>query len=134
MTYKCGKQYRFICVFGKKYKAARLAYFWMVGRWPEPYVDHIDGDGMNDAWANLREATPSQNQINRVSNKGTTQYRGVFRTKKSRNFQVQIQVNRKRYYLGGFQKVEDAARAYDDAAVKYHGSFARLNFPERYEG
>lgn len=92
-------------------------------------VDHIDGDGLNNTRANLRFASSFQNSFNRrkgISN--TSGYKGVTWNKKCQKWQVQIEANGKCYYLGVFDDVEDAARAYDAAAILHHGEFAYLNF------
>ena len=52
-------------IFYKSKPAHHMAFMWMKGRWPDPEVDHQDGDGTNNRWRNLREVTRSQNQHNR---------------------------------------------------------------------
>jgi hypothetical protein len=54
-----------ICIDRKLYYAGRLAWFYMKGQWPDPEVDHKDGDKSNDTWNNLREASRWQNGTNR---------------------------------------------------------------------
>lgn len=59
-----------------------------------------------------------------------TGFKGVSTNHKYTNkFRASIYRGGKRIHLGYFGKPEDAARAYDEAAIKYHGKFARLNFP-----
>jgi hypothetical protein len=94
-------------------------------------IDHIDGDGLNNKDENLRFCTHSQNSANRVDSKNTSGYKGVVWSKAGSKWQSQIIVNRQYIYLGYFGDIEDAARAYDEAAKKYFGEFARLNFPEK---
>jgi hypothetical protein len=58
-------KYRRIGIDGVSYLSARLAFLYMTGRWPSFEIDHRDGIDHNDRWANLREATDTQNQANR---------------------------------------------------------------------
>jgi len=95
-------------------------------------VDHINHDGMDNRSGNLRAASHSENMYHRKKRSGTkhSKYKGICWRKKNRKWQVQITFEKKRIYLGSFRNEIDAARAYDRAAMKYHGEFASLNFPE----
>lgn len=93
-------------------------------------VDHIDGNPLNNKKSNLRGCTPSENQQNRnKQSNNSTGYKGVFimRNKGRKYIKAAISVKGKQYHLGVFKTKEDAARAYNEAALKYHGEFARLN-------
>jgi hypothetical protein len=93
-------------------------------------VDHADGDGLNNRWANLRLCNHAQNIANANRPLGTSGYRGVTYAKRSGNWAAQITTNGSpRRGLGRFSTAADAARAYDDAAFAAWGAFARLNFP-----
>jgi hypothetical protein len=95
-------------------------------------VDHINGDGLDCRKANLRLCTHSQNMANREKPKTvrpTSQYKGVYYKVSERKWVAQIMINYKHKYLGSFKNEEDAARAYDTAAVEAWGEFARINFP-----
>jgi hypothetical protein len=95
-------------------------------------VDHRNGDSLDNRRANLRLATHSQNIHNRrkIKTKTASIYIGVFFDKRMDKWGAKIRFQNKRIYLGSFKSEIDAAKAYDAAAKKHHGDFARLNLPE----
>lgn len=93
-------------------------------------VDHINGNGLDNRRSNLRPATRAQNCANmRRSKANTSGYKGVSWHKGGRKWHAQIRGDAKREHLGLFTDPADAAKAYDNAARRLHGEFARLNFP-----
>lgn len=104
---------------------------WLMGVTdPKVEVDHIDGDGLNCQDENMRVCTHAENMFNRGKQKNnTTGYKGVS-LGKSGKFQAYIKVNKVMKHLGFYDDIITAARVYDDAAKKYHGRFASLNFAE----
>lgn len=95
-------------------------------------VDHINHDTRDNRLANLRVCTHSENLRNMVSiARSSSEYKGVSYYKRDKNFSAQIQVLGRKKHLGYFQLAKDAAVAYDDAAKKYFGQFAHLNFKEK---
>jgi hypothetical protein len=93
-------------------------------------VDHIDLNGLNCQRSNMRWATRSQNLANkRKTAQNTSGYKGVSRRARDRRWIATIYVENRPIYLGSFETREEAADAYDDAARKHYGQFARLNFP-----
>lgn len=94
-------------------------------------VDHINGDGLDNRRVNLRVCTHGENHINSsVQKRCASGYKGV-EILLNGVFRAYVSVKRVKHYLGTFLTAEDAARARDAAAVKYHGEFARLNFPQK---
>lgn len=107
----------------------------------EVLVDHKDGNGLNNRDYNLRVATSAQNQWNRIpAGNGSSQYKGVAWHKRDKVWQAQLMYLGKMVWLGNFKPEVinnidvgeiAAAKAYDKAALKYFGTFAYLNFPEK---
>ncbi len=121
--------YRLIKLNGRAYRGSRLAWLYMTGEWPECLVDHKDTDRQNDAWANLRAATDTQNQHNastqrnkKVPFKGVHLKSDARRTKK---FGATIRVGGTLKHLGYFEHPEEAHAAYSRAAAVNFGQFAR---------
>lgn len=97
------------------------------------YVDHINGNKLDGRRSNLRGCTHSQNLMNRGKTRiNTSGYKGVEATRFGR-WAARIRYNGVRLNLGNYLVKEDAARAYDRAALIYHGEFAHLNFPDEKE-
>lgn len=93
-------------------------------------VDHMDGDGLNNKRSNLRACTNGENMRNaRKTANRSSQYKGVHWNKHAKKWQARIHVL-KTTHLGYFDDEETAAKAYDEAARKHYGSFARLNLAE----
>jgi len=94
-------------------------------------IDHVNLNKLDNQKSNLRFCTSSQNSIHMPKSRKTKSgFKGVFYYPwncKSRPWQVGIGVNRKYKYIGAFATVEEAAEAYNKAAIKYHGEFAYLN-------
>jgi hypothetical protein len=120
------KKYGRIVHRGKEYTMGRVAVFLMKGVWPEGEVDHINGDKYDNRWCNLRECSREENARNKSKYKtNKTGFKGVYPVGKK--YGVKIQVNGYPIYLGVFASPEMAALVYNDAAVAYHGNFAKLN-------
>lgn len=90
-------------------------------------TDHINGNTLDNRRRNLRRCTPVGNARNcRRNCRSTTGYKGV-RILKGK-WAATIRTGGQRVHLGTFSNKEDAAWAYDQAALRYHGEFAHLNF------
>lgn len=126
--------YRVIHLWGDFLYEAPLAWFFVTGEYPILMVDHKNRIRDDNRWENLRLATESLNQANvekRTFNKSG--YKGVSYQPDmlTRHWHATIKFNGKTYSLGRFESKEDAALAYDVAAIKYFGEFAHLNFPDQ---
>lgn len=100
------------------YLAHRLAWLYMTGEWPEPEVDHRDGDEGNNVWTNLREATRSEQLQNTRDRPNSSGYRGVSRFRD--RWQACICINGKRMHLGHFTDPAEAHAAYLSAKARLH--------------
>lgn len=91
-------------------------------------IDHKDGDGLNNQKINLRPCTDAQNQQNAFKRKGcSSKHKGVSWFARYGKWQCLIRPNKTKVSLGYFVHEDDAGLAYNAAAVKYYGEFARLN-------
>lgn len=87
-------------------------------------ADHVDGNGLNCQKGNLRKCTIMQNVHNtgmRKSNR--TGFVGVAFDRRIQKWVANIITNRKRAYLGSFNNKDDAADAYNNAAIESRGEF-----------
>lgn len=116
---------------GKRvYAAHRLAWLWINGEWPNGDIDHIDGTTTNNAWANLRAATESQNMMNaKIRKDNKTGIKGVhaMRRATTTRYAANVTVNRRRVRIGTFDTLEEAAEKRLAAASQVYGEFARTS-------
>ena len=90
-------------------------------------VDHINGNPLDNRRSNLRVCRQQDNQHNRASKVGSSKYKGVSWNKWQKIWEAYIVVNSKQLYLGKHKDEKQAALAYNAAAAKHFGEFARLN-------
>jgi hypothetical protein len=95
---------------------------------PKIYIDHKNGNSLDNRKGNMRLCTHQQNLCNgkKTLNK-TSVYKGVCFKKNSKKWYAQITVNGKTKYLGYFYNQLEAAKIYDIKAIEYFGEFALTN-------
>lgn len=93
-------------------------------------TDHINRNTLDNRRENLRICTRAENARNTdVYKNNKSGFRGVYWKTREKKYIAQIKVNGEIIRVGRFDSPEEAARAYDEAAVRYFGEFANLNFP-----
>ena len=99
---------------------------------PGQLVDHRNERTLDNRRSNLRLCKQAENLRNRGKTKANTSgFKGVTFRKSTGRWIAQIKANYQHYYLGVFDTAKKAAKAYDTAALRLHGEFARLNFPRK---
>ena len=94
------------------------------------FCDHINGNGLDNRRENLRICTHAENQRNSRSARGSSsQYKGISWNKRDKRWYSHIRIDDKQQHLGVFTSEVKAAKAYDAAALKHWGRFAKPNFP-----
>jgi len=121
------KKYRTITSKGIKYKTHRIAYYMHHGIDPRNnYIDHEDGNGLNNKIDNLRLATHSDNCRNRSMNENNTSgVTGVTWNKQAQKWRGSIMIDYKSIGLGYHSNIQDAMQARKEAEKKYFGEFRR---------
>jgi hypothetical protein len=93
-------------------------------------VDHANGNRWDNRRDNLRICTQGENLRNRRKWGGSSRFKGVFWDPVRRKWRVLIRCNGKTVHMGRYADEVQAAMAYDRAARRLFGVYARLNFPE----
>jgi hypothetical protein len=122
--------YRRIRVDGKYYYIHRLIWFLITSKIvpDDLFIDHIDGNRLNNDINNLRLATSLENQYNKFRQRnGSSVYKGVWYDSKKSCWKAAIRLKDTRKYIGQFESELEAAIAYDKIAIELHGRFAKLN-------
>ena len=125
---KAGSTYSGYCCIkfnGKLYKAHRLIYLMQHGELPQ-FIDHIDGNPLNNSIANLRPATKRENGYNRKLNlNNSTEVKGVTYDAATQKFRARVWANKKVHSLGLHETIENAKKALESCREQLHGEFAR---------
>lgn len=92
------------------------------------FIDHINGNGLDNRKRNLRLCTPSQNMFNRrISKSKKNGPKGLYWIKERKKWRVMISAYYERFNIGYFSSKREALIAYNEAAIRLHGKFAFLN-------
>jgi len=115
---------------GKLYRAHRLVWLYVYGKWPNK-IDHLNHIRDDNSLFNLREASSTENSRNQSKRKDNTSgYVGVTWNKARKKWKAQIRLKDTVKFLGYFQELEDAIKARKEAESKYkfhenHGKESR---------
>lgn len=121
-----GYAVRNICRNGKKTKIRMHRE--IIGTPDGMETDHINNNRLDNRRENLRICTHSQNRMNSsLQSNSTSGYKGVSYFKPAKLWKAELMLNNKHVLCKYFHSPEDAARAYNEAAKKYFGEFAKLN-------
>lgn len=91
---------------------------------PNQLIDHEDGDGLNNRRSNLRVATSADNAHNQKAQGGKST-KGVSLHRATGKWSAQIRVNKVKQHLGLFDSQDAAQAAYNEAAKRFFGAFAK---------
>lgn len=119
---------RLLLPYGKGQRQPILMHRLILGFPESTDIDHWDHDGTHNWRSNLRVCSRKQNQGNRIlTQRNTSGFKGVYQCCRKGDWVAQIVRSNKAYYLGRADTPEDAARIYDEAALKHFGEFALTN-------
>lgn len=120
--------YLYIKIFQKIYLAHRLAFLFMNEQYPDFMVDHINGDRTDNRWCNLRPASGAQNNANSATRKNSVSgLKGVSWFRHQEKWRARIRSNGKQATIGYFDCPAAAHFAYQVAADKLFGEYARAS-------
>lgn len=118
-TINTSPRYRVIGM-GRLIAAHRIAWAIQHGKWPEGYIDHINGDPLDNRIVNLRDVSNQENQRNcRLSTANKTGVTGVVPSTNGRKWMAKIRVNGRKHHLGTFSTIEEAAAARAQANKRF---------------
>lgn len=118
--------YRHGKIFGKLYRAHRVAWAIVTGDWPDNEIDHINGDRTDNRMNNLRAATRAENARNSgIRSDNTSGHKGVRWINTRRKWGARIRISGSNKHLGYFESYEAACASYSWAVEKYFGEFGR---------
>lgn len=125
---KSGLTYLSMEYKGKQYLVHRLVFLDMTGSFPDGDVDHIDGNGLNNRWNNLRIVNAIENGKNRrLNDNNVSGYQGVSFYNLTNKWRAAISIDGKKKHLGYFDTFEEAKerRVKAEKEFNYHENHGR---------
>lgn len=120
--------YNSITIDQTKYPAHRLAWLYEYGEFPTGLIDHINQTKKNNRIENLRICDKSQNAANsKIRSDNKSGYKGVSWNKRDQKWEAYATHKSKKFNLGCFSDIIDAAKAYNGKALDLFGEYALLN-------
>ncbi len=121
-TIKTNTGYGKIFVGGRVLQSHRVAWYLYYGKMPKQYIDHVNGDKLDNRIKNLREVTKRENSqnIKKPYPKNKCGYLGVCRTNKSLSYSAAIRIKGKTTHIGVFKTAIEAHEAYLKVKRKHH--------------
>lgn len=120
--------YRVVCIYGKKYKVARIIWFYFYGQWPTAEIDHDDRIRDNNRISNLFDRTSSENSHNRKKySNNISGINGVRWNNQRNKWNAYIGYGPKRH-IGTFDSIEEATAARKEVEIElgYHPNHGRV--------
>jgi hypothetical protein len=106
----------------------RVAWFLYYGVWPKDQIDHINNIRTDNRVVNLREASQKENNGNMKKRRNcSSNYKGIYWDNSCNKWICTITIDYSRKYLGSYHNEEEAALAYNKAALEYFGEYAKIN-------
>ena len=119
-------QYLVTAYNGRQYRVTHIIWLIVYGKFPTVHIDHINTIQNDNRLINLREATQTQNRANTtVTTRSKSGVKGVFWDKERNRWSVYITSDYKTYFVGRYDDIEDAKKAYKNKATELWGEFAR---------
>lgn len=123
-----GKNYRYINIKQKLYSEHRLIWLLVNGKFPDKYLDHIDGNPLNNCISNLRECDQSENMGNAKKSKANTSgFRGIAWKPDHKSWCARIMKNGKSIHVGYFKSFDEAKKEYIKKFNSIFGEFSKFN-------
>ncbi len=108
--------------FSKNFCKKRIElHRWIMGEPEGKYIDHIDGNTLDNTRKNLRICSNATNlrNANHLRPNNTSGFAGVWLNKRENKWEAEIKVNYKKVWLGKFSDIKDAIKARKKAEIKY---------------
>lgn len=114
-------------ISGKEYYLHRLAFLFMLGEIPKHEIDHINMSRDDNRWYNLRQATRSENGMNKkAQSNNKSGVKGIFFDRRRNRWVAKIGKNGSKKEIGAFVTKEEAQLAYHNASKEDHGEYGRV--------